>query len=89
MVSGRRPSQLISSTDSIRELAEFWDTHDITDFADQVEEVSEPVFTRRRAVGVTVPLSGTERDAIRRMAELRGLDEATLIREWVQEKLHH
>jgi len=79
----------IPSTDSIRELAEFWDTHDITDFADQVEEVADPVFTRRRTGGVTVPLSGTERDAIRRMAASRGLDEAALIREWVQEKLHH
>jgi hypothetical protein len=78
----------LPKTDSISELAEFWDTHDITDFADQVEEVPGPVFVRRRTGGVTVPLSDTERDAIRRMAEGRGLDEAALIHEWVQEKLH-
>lgn len=33
-------------TDSIQELAHFWDTHDLTDFEDQLEEVPEPVFER-------------------------------------------
>jgi hypothetical protein len=28
-------------TDSIQELAEFWDTHDLTDFEDELEEVGE------------------------------------------------
>jgi len=30
--------------DSIEKLAEFWDTHDLTDFEDELEEVTEPVF---------------------------------------------
>ena len=34
----------IPKTDSIQELAHFWDTHDLTDFEDELEEVSEPVF---------------------------------------------
>ena len=79
----------LPTTDSIRELAEFWDTHEVTDFADQLEEVPETVFGRREGASVTVPLSESERDAIRRMAESRGVDEAALIHEWVQEKLHH
>jgi ribonuclease BN (tRNA processing enzyme) len=78
----------ISDTDSIRELAEFWDTHEVTAFEDQLEEVPEPVFARPKG-GVTVPLSGDERTAIRKMAASRGVDEAALIHEWVQEKLHH
>jgi len=36
----------IPKTDSIQELAEFWDTHDITDFFDELEEISEPVFLK-------------------------------------------
>jgi len=35
-------------TASIKELAEFWDTHDLTDFEDQLEEVKGPVFVRKR-----------------------------------------
>ena len=34
----------IPKTDSIQELAHFWDTHDLTDFVDELEEVSESVF---------------------------------------------
>jgi hypothetical protein len=34
----------IPQTDSIQELAQFWDTHDLTDFEDELEEVKESVF---------------------------------------------
>jgi hypothetical protein len=36
----------LPKTDSIDELARFWDTHDLTDFEDQLEVVTEPVFVR-------------------------------------------
>jgi len=76
-------------TDSIRELAEFWDTHDVTDFADELEEVGERVFARRPAAGVMVSLTTGELKVLRDLAASRGIDEAALIRSWVQEKLHH
>ena len=79
----------IPDTDSIRELAEFWDTHDVTEFGDELEEVTEPVFARRTTNAVTVPLSASERKAIQDIAASQGIDEAALIRAWVQEKLHH
>ena len=78
----------IPPTDSIQELADFWDTHSVTDFDDQLEEVSEPVFGRDLAHTVRVPLTDEERLAVRRIAASRGLQEAALIREWVKEKLH-
>ena len=78
----------IPNTDSIEELAEFWDTHDITGFAEQLEEVPTPVFTREMAHAIRVPLSAEERLSVRRLAASRGMEEAALIREWVREKLH-
>jgi hypothetical protein len=39
-------NQRITETDSIQELAAFWDTHDLTNFEDQSEEVAEPIFVR-------------------------------------------
>nr|VFK25709.1 MAG: hypothetical protein BECKLPF1236A_GA0070988_104862 [Candidatus Kentron sp. LPFa]VFK36119.1 MAG: hypothetical protein BECKLPF1236C_GA0070990_104912 [Candidatus Kentron sp. LPFa] len=36
----------IPITDSISELAAFCDTHDLTDFEEELEEVTEQVFTR-------------------------------------------
>jgi hypothetical protein len=41
---------------SIRELAAFRDTHDVTKSSDELVEVAEPVFARRPTRGVTVPL---------------------------------
>lgn len=29
---------------TLEDMAEFWDTHDVTDFEDELEEVNEPVF---------------------------------------------
>ncbi len=78
----------IPNTDSIQELAEFWDAHSVTDFGDQVEEVSEPVFARQLGHVVRVPLTAQERLALRRIAASRGVEEAALIREWVKEKPH-
>ena len=34
----------IPETDSIQEMAHFWDTHDLTDFEDELEEVCDQVF---------------------------------------------
>ena len=74
-------------TDSIQELATFWQRHDLTDFEDELEEVPGPVFQRAHVVGD--PLTGDEHKAVRRAAASRGLDEAELIREWVKERLRH
>jgi hypothetical protein len=39
----------IPQTDVINELAKFWDTHDLTDFQDELEEVTEPVSEHKPA----------------------------------------
>ena len=36
----------IPETDLIEGLAYFWDTHDLTDFEEELEEVTESVFER-------------------------------------------
>ncbi len=75
-------------TDSISELAAFWHSHEATDFSDHLVEASEPVFARRPMQGVTVPLSPEEMKTLREIASLRGVDQAALVRAWVQEKFH-
>ena len=78
----------IPRTDSIEELARFWDTHDLTEFKDELEEVDEPVFERRLETVVSLHLPPQEAAAVKRVAKARGVEEATLLREWVLEKLH-
>ena len=72
-------------TDSIQELATFWQRHDVTDFENELEEVPGPVFQRAHVVGV--PLTGDEHQAVRDAAVSRGIDAAALIHEWVKERL--
>jgi len=77
----------LPETDSIQELAAFWQRHDVTDFEEELEEVGAPVFQRAHVVGV--PLTEDEHQAVRDAAVARGLDEGGLIHEWVREKLRH
>ncbi len=71
--------------DSIQELARFWDTHDLADFEEELEEVGEPVFER----GTMIPLhlQSREAQAVRQIAQEKGIAEEDVIREWVLEKI--
>jgi hypothetical protein len=77
----------IPQIDSIEELAKFWDTHDITDFEDELEEVEEPVFDRGTQATMRIRLPPEQAEALRRIARSKGMDEAELVKEWVNEKL--
>jgi hypothetical protein len=39
----------LPTSDSIKELAAFWDSHDVTDFDNDLVEVAEPVFVKKPA----------------------------------------
>ena len=72
----------IPHTDSIAELARFWGTHDL-------EEVPESVFEHRAEETVTLHLPAAEVEAVKRLAQAKGVEHTALIQEWVREKLQH
>jgi len=78
----------LPKTDSIKELAAFWDTHDVTDFEDELEEVTEIVFERKSSAVVEIHLQSQEAESIERVAKSRGISQEALVREWVLERLH-
>jgi hypothetical protein len=75
----------IPQTDSIQELAHFWDTHDLTDFKDELEEVNESVF--ELLTQLFVPLDPKELEALRALTKSRDTSPVDLIREWVLEHI--
>jgi len=79
-------SPKIPQTDSIEELARFWDMHDLTNFEDKLEEVTEPVFERRAVVKVHLQLK--EIEVVKEIAKSKGVSSEELIREWILEKMH-
>lgn len=78
-------SNQIPQTDSIQELAKFWDSHDLTDFEAELEIVTDPIFERE--VPLTVHLESDEVVAISEIAKSKGVSPDDLIHEWVREKL--
>lgn len=76
----------IPQTDSIQELAHFWDTHDVTEFEDQLEEVTDPVFERETAIQIR--LQPQQIEAVKEVARLRGINYVDLIQQWILEKVY-
>ncbi len=78
----------LPNTDSIEELATFWDTHDLTDFEGDLQEVDQPVFVRAKGTVLTVSLGAAEAQRLRRIAGSIGVTDTALIRQWIVERLH-
>nr|VFJ48110.1 MAG: hypothetical protein BECKFM1743A_GA0114220_1005510 [Candidatus Kentron sp. FM]VFJ48771.1 MAG: hypothetical protein BECKFM1743C_GA0114222_1006310 [Candidatus Kentron sp. FM]VFK09434.1 MAG: hypothetical protein BECKFM1743B_GA0114221_101053 [Candidatus Kentron sp. FM] len=75
----------LPETDSISELAAFWQAHDLTDFDDKLEEVPGPVFIRTRQI--ILPLSTVDATALHVIASQQRISEAELVSRWVHERL--
>jgi hypothetical protein len=75
----------ITKTDSISELAELWDTHDLADFEDPLDEVADPVFDRQTVI--PLHLEASEAASLSHIAKAKGLAAEELVHEWVREKL--
>jgi len=78
-------SRKIPQTDSIEELAKFWDSQDLVDFKDELEEVPGAIFGRQAELPLR--LQPSELEAVRRIAKSKGVGEQTLLRSWILEKL--
>lgn len=72
-----------------KEEAKFWDTHAITDFEDETEDV-DIVFDldKPRDETLVVRLQKDLKEKLEKIARNRGLNLSTLARMWLIEKLH-
>ena len=78
----------LPETDSVEELARFWDNHDLTDFAHDLQEVSEPVFVRAKGTSLSIELPPAEAQHLKKIARSKGVQETTVLRDWILERLH-
>lgn len=85
-MAGSKPRQPIPERfASVAEAAEFWDAHDLADYADQTQEVQFEVDLQRRTF-----LAALEPELAKKMstyAEQRGVSTETLVNVWLSEKL--
>lgn len=71
---------------SFEELANFWETHELTDYEDQLQEVKYRVV-RKPTRRFVVTLSDELTRALRKATHREGVSMQTLINLWVQERL--
>ena len=77
--------ETISQAKSYREIAEFWDAHDLADYWDQTHPVDFEVD-----IQAEVTYYALERELSQKLAKVaqeRGVSAGTLLNTWVQEKL--
>jgi hypothetical protein len=79
--------KMLPATDSIEELAKFWETHDLADFEEHLEEVDEPVFARPTGTSLTIDLQPIEAQCLKRIARSRRVKETTNVRQWIIDRL--
>lgn len=73
---------------SIEDAAEFWDTHDSTEFEDEFEVVTDvEIVGIRYHNAISMKLDEAALAALDERAAARGMGAATLAREWVLERL--
>jgi hypothetical protein len=73
----------IPEFNTLQEMAEFWDTHDITDFEDQLIEVKEPIFKNLRSRIITVTLDADHYEMLQEIADHEHQDTISLVQGWV------
>jgi hypothetical protein len=81
---GKHKSSLSEAT-SHKEIGEFWDTHDLSDFWDKTKAASFEVDIEAEVTYYAVDKTLSEK--LQAIAQKRGVTADTLINLWVQEKL--
>jgi len=71
---------------SIEEEAEFWDTHDITEFLDETVPVRLQARDPLEQI-LAVRLDFGELDALTRLAQAQGISPSVLVHLWIKEHL--
>lgn len=72
--------------DTFEEMADFWETHDVTDYAEFLTPV-EMSIAEHPVTEYVITLSDTQDDLLQRATEREGISLTALINAWVQEKL--
>ncbi len=78
----------ISEFKTLQEEANFWDTHDSTDFLDETEAVNVTFVDARPAMKqISLRLDPSVIDQLKSLATSKGIGYQTMIRMWVMERL--
>jgi predicted DNA binding CopG/RHH family protein len=69
------------------EEAAFWDTHDVTDYLDEMEPIKVR-FAKKLSEGITIRLTPAMLARLQSEAQRKGVGPSTLARMWIVEHLN-
>ena len=72
---------------TIDEMAGFWDSHDITEFEDQLIEVKEPLFEKMKSRIISVKLDSKQYEKLKKIAHQKKLNTLSLVSQWVTRQI--
>ncbi len=73
---------------SLKEEREFWDTHSVAEYLDELKETNEIVFERPPLKrNFQMRLDDATINRLKKLAEAKGVDVSTLIRTWIKQHL--
>lgn len=75
----------LSKAKTYKEIGEFWDTHDLSDFWDKTKEAQFEVNIEGEIIYCALEKQLAEK--VQNLARRRGVSADTIINLWVQEKL--
>ena len=81
----RRNKSSLSKAQSYKEMGEFWDSHDLTDYWDQTKPVEFEVEIESEATYFPVETNLSAK--LVSLAKQRGVSPETLLNLWIQEKV--
>ena len=81
-----KPKEPIPEFKSRQEEAEFWDTHDLADYWDELKPVKVR-FAKNLSEGITIRFDPETLAKLREQARKKGMGPTTLARMWILEHL--
>lgn len=82
----RKAKEPLPEFKSRQEMAEFWDTHDFTDYMDEFKPVKVR-FAKKLSEGINIRLDPETLQELRKRASEKGIGPTTLARMWILERL--
>lgn len=68
-------------------MAKFWDTHDVSDYWDELKPVRVKV-AKNLSEGITIRLDSNTLNNLRLKAQKKGIGPTTLARMWIMENVY-
>jgi predicted DNA binding CopG/RHH family protein len=88
VVKSKRKKELPDMTGwSEEQIAEFWESHDSTEYLDQMEDVEVELKIPQDYRVISLRLEAKDIERAKRLARRKGVPYTVLLRMWIKEKL--